>query len=420
MATIVIDDLDTYIGQYGTHGAIQRLLFVSQTTERKPLKTEACKLCLDLLKRTTNTKAYTEVLASLKELTASGDTPPPQYDSVWVEATQKQASILHDVYEQDLHQAKITQIKENIRSCHQQLVHFYTEQGDYANALKFVTKSREYCSEPPAVLQTCMTVIKLSALLQQYTDIHSFASKAHHTPFKEEPDQSKIHAAYGLYYMYSAKYKDAAFSFAQVKQQDLGDAFADVLVAQDVALYGALCALASLDRNEVQSKLLESTSFRECLEYVPQIRDLITDFCNCKYAACLSRLEALQEAMSLDVHLHAHVVDLCRHVRSKSMVQYFAPFLSVSLHSMAAAFNTDVDGIQKEVAELISKKQIEAKIDSHNKVLQASHANQRKATYAKALQISQDFVDSTQALILRMNLLTHDFGVHLVRQNAKK
>lgn len=413
-ATLLIDDLETYIGQYGTHGAIQRLMFIAQKTERRNLQIDANRMCLDLLKRTTNTKAYTEVYGALKDLLEGGDANLPQYDSVWVEATQKQASILKDVLEQDLHQSKITQIKETIRTCHNQLANWSTEHGDYASALKYVSKSREYCSEPSAVFATCMTIIKLSGLLRQYTDIQSFTSKANHTHFKEESDQSKIFAAFGLYYMTQGKYKDAASSFAQVKPQDLGSPFGDILCAQDVALYGVLCALASLDRNEVQSKLLDS-SFRECLDLVPHIQDLTLDFCNCKYAACLSALEKLKEGLSLDVHLHSQVNDICQQIRSKGMVQYFAPFLSVSLHSMAEAFNTNVEGIQSEVAQLITKRQLDAKIDSHKKVLHVRHANQRKQTYQNALRVSQEFCDTTQALVLRMNLLKHDFGVHVVR-----
>jgi len=120
--------------------------------------------------------------------------------------------------------------------------------------------------------------------------------------------------------------------------------------------------------------------------------------------------------MALDVHLHGQVNDLCQQIRSRGMVQYFAPFLSVSLHSMAEAFNTNVDGIQSEVAQLVGKRQLDAKIDSHKKILHVRNANQRQATYQNAMRVSQDFVDSTQALVLRMNLLKHDFGVHLVRQ----
>merc|ERR1712048_174787 len=118
----------------------------------------------------------------------------------------------------------------------------------------------------------------------------------------------------------------------------------------------------------------------------------------------------------LDVHLNGHVSDICQQIRSKGMGQYFAPFLSVSLHSMAEAFNTNVDGIQSEVAELVSKRQLDAKIDSHKKILHVRHANQRNTTYQDAMRISQDFLDTTQALVLRMNLLKRDFGVHLVRQ----
>merc|ERR1711972_664661 len=135
-----------------------------------------------------------------------------------------------------------------------------------------------------------------------------------------------------------------------------------------------------------------------------------------KYAQCLSALEKMREALSLDVHLHSQVTDICQQIRSKGMVQYFAPFLSVSLHSMAEAFNTNVEGIQSEVAQLVSKRQLDAKIDSHKKVLHVRYANQRKATYQNTMRISQDFLDTTQALVLRMNLLKHDFGVHLVRQ----
>mmetsp|Transcript_35751 Transcript_35751/g.80813 ORF Transcript_35751/g.80813 Transcript_35751/m.80813 type:complete len:420 (-) Transcript_35751:97-1356(-) len=415
-ATILIDDLETYIDQYGPHGAIQRLQFIASKTTQKSLKVEASKLCLDLLKRTTNAKGYTDVYNSLKDLVEGSETPLPHYDSVWVDATQKQASILKELYEQDLNQARITQIKETMRTCHTQLTNLCMEQGDYASALRYASKSREYCAEPQAMFSAHMTIIKLSALLRQYTDIQSYTSKAHHTPSKDETGQSKIYAAYGLYYLTRGKYKDAAFSFAQVKQQDLGQSFSDVLCPQDIALYGVLSALASLERSEVQSKMLDSSTFRECLDLVPKIRDITLDFCNCRYAACLSGLERLREALSLDVHLHGQVNDICQQIRSKGMVQYFAPFLSVSLHSMAEAFNTDVEGIQSEVAQLVGKRQLDAKIDSHKKILHVRHSNQRQATYQNAMRISQDFVDSTQALVLRMNLLKHDFGVHLVRQ----
>jgi len=420
MATVLVDDLDTYISQYGVHGAIQRLQFIASKTQQTQLKIDAWKSCMEMLKRTMNTKDYMEVCNLLKSAVEGTDAPPPQSDNVWMEATQKQASILKDLYEQDLNTAKVQQTKETIRNGHTQLVGLCTDLGDYQNALKYASKSREYCSEPPAVIATCMTIIKLNALLQEYTDMLSFASKAHHTAVKDEAERARmltaVQAAYGLAYMTQGKYKDAAQAFAQVKHQDLGTTFSDIMSPQDVAVYGVLCALASLERKQVQATMLDSVTFRECLNMVPQIRDLAVDFCNCKYGVCLSSLEKLKEAFLLDVHLHGQVENLCQQIRSKGMVQYFAPFLSVSLHSMAEAFNTSVDGIQAEVAGLIGARQLDAKIDSQKKVLYVRHTNLRRATYQNALRVSEDFLDSTQALILRANLLKHDFGVHVLRQ----
>eukprot|EP00437_Effrenium_voratum_P036640 CAMPEP_0181462370 /NCGR_PEP_ID=MMETSP1110-20121109/34361_1 /TAXON_ID=174948 /ORGANISM="Symbiodinium sp., Strain CCMP421" /LENGTH=392 /DNA_ID=CAMNT_0023587029 /DNA_START=27 /DNA_END=1201 /DNA_ORIENTATION=+ len=390
-ASLLTEDLEAYSGQYGTHGAIQRLQFITLQTPKSNLKIEALKLCLDLLKRTTNCKGYIEVHNALKELLEGSESALPAYDQVWVDATQKQNGILKDLYEQDLGQAKVSHMKDSIRTCYHQLANLCLEQGDYAGAEKYLAKSREFCTEPQSVFATCMSIIRLRALQRQYGDIQSFASKAHHTPCKDDSSQSKIFASYGLCNMASGKYKDAAISFSQVKPQDLGTAFADMLSPQDVALYGVLCALGSLDRAEVL-KLLESQTFRESLDMAPQIRELALDFCSCRYAACLASLERLQEALCLDVHLHGQVSNLCEQIRSKGIVQYFAPFLSVSLHRMADAFNTDVESMQRELAKLIGQRQLDAKIDSERKILQASHADQRQSTYLKALRVSGDFL----------------------------
>lgn len=42
---------------------------------------------------------------------------------------------------------------------------------------------------------------------------------------------------------------------------------------------------------------------------------------------------------------------------------------------------------RQELAQLIMKKDIKARIDSHNKIVYASHADQEAATYNSALQV---------------------------------
>ena len=49
-------------------------------------------------------------------------------------------------------------------------------------------------------------------------------------------------------------------------------------------------------------------------------------------------------------------------------VQYFSPYLSADMRKMATAFNTSVADLEDEVMQLILDGQINARIDSHNKV----------------------------------------------------
>ncbi len=58
---------------------------------------------------------------------------------------------------------------------------------------------------------------------------------------------------------------------------ELGNAYADVVAASDVALYGGLCALASMERPELRTAVIENVSFREYLDAHPEVRAAALD-----------------------------------------------------------------------------------------------------------------------------------------------
>ena len=85
--------------------------------------------------------------------------------------------------------------------------------------------------------------------------------------------------------------------------------------------------------------------------------------------------------------------------------------VTVDMKRMADAFNTPVMELEKELAALIMAGQIAARIDSHNKVLHARHADQRTASFQKALAMGDEYVRDSMALLLRINLMRHEFVV---------
>ena len=55
----------------------------------------------------------------------------------------------------------------------------------------------------------------------------------------------------------------------------------------------------------------------------------------------------------------------------------FSPYLSADLRLMASSFNTTVNQLEDELMALILDGQIQARIDSHNKVMLQTKLNKR-------------------------------------------
>jgi len=161
-------------------------------------------------------------------------------------------------------------------------------------------------------------------------------------------------------------------------------------------------------------------TFKSFLELTPELRELINDFYASRYASCLKALEKLKPSLLLDPYLHEHVEGIYQKIRSRALVQYFSPFKSVDMNTMAAAFNTTVPGLEKELARLIMDDSIQARIDSHNKRLYARHIDQRSATFEKTIQVGEEYQENVKGTLLRMSLLRSDFVVKPPRHRDER
>ncbi|RUS26654.1 PCI domain-containing protein [Jimgerdemannia flammicorona] len=156
---------------------------------------------------------------------------------------------------------------------------------------------------------------------------------------------------------------------------------------------------------------MDNNEFKNFLELEPHIRELIHSFYHSNYKTCLEILENSKNDLLLDLHLHSHVEMLYENIRKKALVQYFSPFQSVDLNRMAASFSTDVRRLESELALLITDNQIQARIDSHKKILCAKQQDQRSHVFEKSLTIGTDYDKATRALLLRFNMVKADLVV---------
>jgi COP9 signalosome complex subunit 1 len=115
------------------------------------------------------------------------------------------------------------------------------------------------------------------------------------------------------------------------------------------------------------------------------------------------------------MYLASHVDVLCKEIRSRAMIQYFYPYLSVDLHQMAQAFLTDPLVLEKEICDLISTGKIDARLDSFQKVLYSHQSNKRQVTYKHALEVGRNHVAESRNLLLRMSLIKNNVIVRQVK-----
>ncbi len=182
-------------------------------------------------------------------------------------------------------------------------------------------------------------------------------------------EEEKLFNAYvkiagGIALLGRNKYDEAAASFLQVDASVPFDTYNDTASPNDVAAYGGLLALATMDRENLQTQVIENATFRPFLELEPHIRRAVTQFVSGRYSSCLSILESYRADYLLDIYLQKHVSHIYDEIRKKCIVQYLIPFSCVTLDSMNAAFASPGVSIEEELVTMIRAGVLNARIDT--------------------------------------------------------
>ncbi|KAJ3105461.1 cop9 signalosome complex subunit [Phlyctochytrium planicorne] len=390
---------------------IKRLEFLAQVCP--PLQLDALKMALVETKAKTQSVAkYNVILQTLNGLLVLSNTAPVDPDVEWMDSTSKYVRTQLEKLEAELKNYKNNLIKESIRMGHQDLGDLHFQAGDFQNALKCYSKTRDYCTTSKHMVDMCMNIIKVSCNMSNANHIQNYAAKAEGS--LDSPDKpamvGKLKCYMGIANLETGKYKAAARCFLDVPFE-LSSSLPDVVTSNDIAIYGGLCALATFDRDELKRRVFDNSDFKSYLETESRIRQALFSFYHSNYSVCLQILKDLRNELLLDVYIHAHVDALCESIRHKAMVQYFSPFLTVDLEKMAGAFNVPVSELEQELSSLILKNQIQARIDSHGKILKRKLEDQRTKVFDKVLKLGVDYSVQTKSLLLRVLLLRQDMSV---------
>ncbi|KAI9836349.1 MAG: hypothetical protein M1838_005075 [Thelocarpon superellum] len=397
-------DLDAYIANYTGRTRLDRLFLIGCTCP--PLALEALKVAVVEATEGKDVAVYQKIVETIRQMAPNDPDAKPNLD--WVERMEKQVKAETDRLEFELKGYKNNLIKESIRMGNEDLGCHYQAVGELVQASKAFVRMRDYCTSAKHIAEMCLKLIVVSIEQGNWMAVQSNTLKVRNLQLKAEDAAEmtpKICVAAGLAQLSSGRYFDAAQSFLQTDPQ-LANTFHQVLTANDVAVYGGVCALASMDRKELQTRVLENAGFRNYLELEPHIRRAITFFCNSKYSQCLEILDAYRADYLLDLRLQPHVASLYADVRNKCIVQYFIPFSCVSLAAMATAFATTEHAIEHELVRMIERGTLEARVDTQRRLLVAKQTDLRRAVHTDALAMARKYERMARLRLMRMNITT--------------
>ncbi|KAA8642285.1 COP9 signalosome complex subunit 1 [Aspergillus tanneri] len=421
-------ELESYIANYTGRTRFNRLFLIGTCSTY--LSIEALKSAIAEAKSNKDVSRYERTVRALAEV-APNDAEAT-LDKDWVDRMNKVVKAETDRLEHELKGYKNNLIKESIRMGNEDLGQHYHQIGDLVAASKAFSRMRDYCTTPSHIASMLFKIINVAIERGDWLSVQSNVQRLRNIQSKQEEqvkNQPKMAAAMGLSQLHSGSYLDAANSFLGT-DSSLGDSYNEVLTSNDVAVYGGLCALASMDRHELQRRVLDNSSFRNFLELEPHIRRAISFFCNSKFRPCLDILESYRADYLLDIHLQRHVTNLYTRIRTKSIQQYLVPFNRVTLDSMSRIFAPSVAGEQsppmdlnspfvQELVGLIQDGTLDIRIDLEKMVLVSKQVDRRTEVQHAIVNNLSEFTREAHIRLLRANIMRAGLEVRNTEDRSK-
>ncbi|CRK26724.1 hypothetical protein BN1708_014657 [Verticillium longisporum] len=409
-------DLDLYIQNYRGRTRLDRLLTIGRCCV--PLCVEALKAAVAEAKSGRDVERYREIWECIR--IAAPAEPEAVFDQAWADKTTMENRQQTHHLETQLKGYKNNLIKESIRIGNEELGRHYENIGDLNAASDAYIRMRPDVSTSKHIIDLGKHLVDLAVMRRDWSMVLGNLTKITGMQSEEERSlQTYAKIVQGIALMNMEKFSDAARSFLQI---DIGKEVKDgvesnnIASPNDVAVYGGLLALATMDRKDLQKKVLDNQNFRTCLELEPHIRKAISLFVNGRYSACLAILNSYLADFLLDIFLQKHVKAIFALIRSKCIVQYVAPFSCVALGSLNEAFAAPGTDIQVELATMIKSGLLQARINTIDQLLVAVNPNQRAAMQTQALETTKAYESEALERIRRMGLLSADMEVRNVKK----
>ncbi|KAK0646488.1 26S proteasome subunit RPN7-domain-containing protein [Cercophora newfieldiana] len=409
-------DLDLYIQNYRGRTRFDRLFLVGRSSV--PLCIDALKAAIAEAKRGRDPQRYREAVDCLR--IAAPNEPEAQFDYAWLDGIE--ASNRNETHRltAELKGYKNNLIKESVRMGNEDLGKHLESIGDLNGAAEAYSRMRPDVSTPKHLVDVGKHLVRVALQRREWSMVNAHLAKmgGHQGPEDEKALQPYLKITQGIAYLGLDQYHEAALSFLAADAGVPSTAYNEIASANDVAVYGGLLALASMERTALQNMVLDNSTFRTFLELEPHIRRAVTQFVNGRYSACIATLEAHKSDYLLDIYLQKHIPKIYSKIRSKCIVQYLIPFSCVTLDTMSTAFGHAGQSIEDELVTMIRDGSLKARINTIDRLVTTVSADPRGSLQSSALKTAQDYKKQAIDRLRRMSLAAAELELKGVKKTT--
>jgi COP9 signalosome complex subunit 1 len=388
--------LRDYISRYEGQTKFKRLQNIVDKSIN--LRMEAYLLLMEESKRTVNTEAYLNYASWSPNILGTAY----DIDKHWVDNVDRKMTLKLEKLMSESNSARSSMMNESIRLSYLDLGYHYYDVGNLHEAQRLFSRMRDYCTTSRHYADMNFSILTVLVDLGILASIPSYLSKS--STWSYDPISSaKAKVMQGLFDLSEKNYKGSARSFLSV-EKDLDSNFAKVIAPEDIAVYGVILGMASLERMEFK-RLSESKSFRGFLELVPGLQTLVSKYIGRHFGECVPYIDAMIPEWKLDIYLANHVDAIVLKIKENFVVEYFAPYSALSLVKMSAALNIEQEALEMQIYRLIVANKINARIDDETKSIVQVTKNNLDKTLQHVKSLSDTHVMNLKDGLLRLSLI---------------
>lgn len=273
--------------------------------------------------------------------------------------------------------------------------------------LKYIEIKTFNSSNPKHLQDICLQIVSLSIDADQFFNAQNYLAKI--TDVTDPVMLTQLRCYSALLSLHDKQYRSAALKFLEIS----GDVLPSVMSLQDVALYASLLALATLDRSDIRSLVMDRKHFlHSVLSTTPAARSMVLDFFDGRYGGCLAHLDALGPLLSQDLYLSRHSSALVLMVRDRVIQQYCLPYSIICMARLASCLNWDMRRLEEVVADLIRRDVVKGglRIDMDKQLLVRSNTSS-VSVVDKVVRSSVRLSLQTGRDLLRLSMFEQDVVV---------